>query len=1115
MCHLSVNVDNAIQCLVNSTTRNFKLPAIVEAYKQYLIGIYNVRQLPADDKYNQPLDCVKHFVNLECADIKKYLQRKEIESSWEDIMKGRLYRVQREQITISQIACKAGNSLPSLVLIRGAPGVGKTTLSWELCRRWSRGELWTDYSLVLLLRLRDENVQAASSVNDLFQLSDACLPLSVESDILSTHIQGAGILFVLEGLDELPRNVRENRNSTFIKLITGRLLPASTVLVTTRPWAITELPNICGSRLDQLIEILGFTQEQIKEYISNLIKEGEAPAELQAYFDANSYVSSAMYNPLHARIVADVFTNCHGDENKVLPTTRTELYTSYCQVLVERHLTDHPVEEEWNGDLWNLPQSLQPWFNHLCEIAYQGITKEKQRLVFFKEDIPNVRVTLGFMNSVYPLYQSPVKKLCPSYNFIHLTLQEFLAAVYIWRNQTPREQFLLFENNRRDKVYDWILMFLAGLTKFEDPWISCVLPVPRLVYSSIKASDILTKPSFNLWLHESRNVKLINLYEAVTLNVSFSRFGQKPLGLQHYIALGYLLATGKFLVEFDIYGFQKMLYRDFKDFAAVKDIVLGLRMHNQCSSQLSCLSLASNALSNDFVSSLLQCIQPSVCPQSTVRIIYTRDVPENTYFSDIFLKFIRTVEVIEFVYQAFWPNQKDYGGFLSMMFRLLGSESHLTKLIFTCTKDLRRINQNLFDFVVSSQSLNMLELRLPGSCTNLEWITVGLNVLRFKERKSKSLVPNKFFSISYSDETPSILESINLSLLTFGADLKYFIWHWVELTDVIQMTSLFQTIFNCLSLENLTIHRFSEDCNTMPGRDSRNFRAITPHSHQHWDISTLSLEGLSRHASLQEIHLPYFPGFACSIFRALQCNISVKYLVICIDYEADGIADEFGALLGSNKTLDSIEIKECHDRVGKDAFVAMMEHVSNATHLRRFGAEYHHYLFDFSMCLALCKILQNNSLQCLCIPLFLPQNISFVKPFAEALGRNSSLQILIFERYEYYSFSFLDPAPKNLYRTEISSEEMNSLGEMLMANKSLRIIHLPTKFSDCSTIIKGLAANSTIEEFRVDQSMRESAIKLADYALVGKKIVYLDRFNPVRFNIWQRSDQINPRTVRL
>ena len=347
---------------------------VIEEYRKYLTGIYNVRQLSADDKCS--FGSVKHFVNLECADISKHLNRKQIEESWEKIVKGEMNSVTREQIAINQIACKIDNSCPKLVLIKGAPGVGKTTLSWELCRRWSRGELWTDYSLVVQLQLRDENTRTATSVVDLFQCEDAGISEDIQYDIQST--QGHGVLFIFEGLDELPQVYIQDKGSIFVKLITGCLLPSSTVLITTRPWTVSDLPKSCSSRLDQLIVILGFTQEQIKEYVSTMIRMEEAPAELQIYLNAHPHICSAMYNPLYARIVVEVFR----EKGTVFPNTTTELYTAYCRVLIERHLADHPVEEEWNGDLRNLPQSLQPQFSHICKVAFQGTTKEKQQLVF-------------------------------------------------------------------------------------------------------------------------------------------------------------------------------------------------------------------------------------------------------------------------------------------------------------------------------------------------------------------------------------------------------------------------------------------------------------------------------------------------------------------------------------------------------------------------------------------------------------------------------------------------------------------------------------------------------------------------------------------------------------
>ena len=59
-------------------------------------------------------------------------------------------------------------SFPKVVLVEGAPGVGKSTFAWELCRRWTSGELLGGYSLVVLMRLRDGYAREAKTLVDHF-----------------------------------------------------------------------------------------------------------------------------------------------------------------------------------------------------------------------------------------------------------------------------------------------------------------------------------------------------------------------------------------------------------------------------------------------------------------------------------------------------------------------------------------------------------------------------------------------------------------------------------------------------------------------------------------------------------------------------------------------------------------------------------------------------------------------------------------------------------------------------------------------------------------------------------------------------------------------------------
>ena len=281
------------------------------------------------------------------------------------------------------------------------------------------------------------------------------------------------------------------------------------------------------------------------------------------------------------------------------------------------------MEEKWNGDLYQSTTiSSNLSFNHLCEIAYQGITKERQQLVFFKEDIPDGSSTLGFMNSVYPLYQSALLTASPSYNFIHLTLQEFLAAVYVWRNYTPQEQLILFETkcSSRYGQYSMILQFLAGLTKLDDPWTRCALPVPKLEgeYSMTK---VCCFSSYHIkWLYESQNVELIKTMpcEDVTYYLYSLGFELDP---QYVIALGYILANGKFQVELSLYS---------SNFTNIKNLVEGLKRYNSCSSQLKHLTIHRD-FDSQTASNLVQFIKPTVVPGLRLLLLYT------THESDLIL----------------------------------------------------------------------------------------------------------------------------------------------------------------------------------------------------------------------------------------------------------------------------------------------------------------------------------------------------------------------------------------------------------------------------------------------------------------------------------------------
>ena len=114
--------------------------------------------------------------------------------------------------------------------------------------------------------------------------------------------QGSGILFILDGFDELPKSLQ--RESYLLDLIDGDVLPESTVLITSRPSATGELLQN-SQPVQKHVEILGFTEESIEDYASSVFSsEPERLEKFKTYISAsNPAINSLMYVPLNAAII--------------------------------------------------------------------------------------------------------------------------------------------------------------------------------------------------------------------------------------------------------------------------------------------------------------------------------------------------------------------------------------------------------------------------------------------------------------------------------------------------------------------------------------------------------------------------------------------------------------------------------------------------------------------------------------------------------------------------------------------------------------------------------------------------------------------------------------------
>ena len=496
-------------------------------FTSYLKAVYGSQKFPNYEKW--PPCSSKKYINLACIEKDK-ISKKMYDKFTEASIHGNIDDIVSEKhpMEFHQIAKKLGDgSWPKLILVEGAPGVGKSTFAWKLCRKWTKGKFLSQYKLVVLLRLRDKRVREAKTLYDLIYYDipkKRCL--IVEELILSN---GKETLLLFEGYDELPTKLQKDKHSILVQIISGNSLPEATVLVTSRHSASGFIIKYNAKRISQHIEILGFTKGNIQTYINENVKDCEERQGLERYLSFYPHIRTMMYIPLNSVIVVEVYHQCH-DKNEPVPKTMTELYTSLVRTLLIRYLKYEEVMLETFEALRTYDKYEQ--FCQVCMIAYDGIANNQQ-IIFYKSDIPDGFEALDLMQEVHELYVD--KGDCVSYNFLHLTIQEYLAAVHL-SLQPVDVQIQHFKEKEAESSFEMVLRFLSGLTKFHN------YPQQDLNLILEAQGNTHEQSSLNFhWLFEAQNVEYISgvlkkdVFSVDDLSTPFEAY-----------ALGYCVAHSNF-----------------------------------------------------------------------------------------------------------------------------------------------------------------------------------------------------------------------------------------------------------------------------------------------------------------------------------------------------------------------------------------------------------------------------------------------------------------------------------------------------------------------------------------------------------------------------------------
>ena len=367
---------------------------------------------------------------------------------------------------LDQIDKETGRKKLRGILVEGAPGVGKSVLLKHIAYLWAQEKLITSCNMLFLLYLRDPAVQKIESLHSLIH---HIYPYDEESPEISSckeHLkqdEGKSLTILLDGYDEFPQNLR--KGSFIARLLRREILPSCTVVVSSRPHASTDLRRHFFCR----VEILGFSEEDQQHFIEHSLEDDEKQQqELKKYLRDHPTISNLCYIPFNMTVLLLLFKN-----NTTLPTSSTDLYSWFICLTICRYLTkcDVTLDEEIDN-LDKLPVPYREIIEQLSKLAFKALGENQ--LVFslaeIKKECPDLDIKkyvngCGLLQAVE--YFGLMTKTI-SFNFIHFSVQEFLAAYHV-RKLSQNEERSVLEKHFWNDVFLNMFAFYVALTKGQHP----------------------------------------------------------------------------------------------------------------------------------------------------------------------------------------------------------------------------------------------------------------------------------------------------------------------------------------------------------------------------------------------------------------------------------------------------------------------------------------------------------------------------------------------------------------------------------------------------------------------------------------------------------------------
>ncbi|XP_053169823.1 NLR family CARD domain-containing protein 3-like [Scomber japonicus] len=347
-----------------------------------------------------------------------------------------------------------------VVLMNGVAGVGKTFTVQKFTLDWAQRSNNQDISQLIPLPFRELNV-IKDEQHSLITL--ICHFYPTLQKLTAEKLAGCKVLFIFDGLDEsrlsLDFNTSEvvsdvtQKSSVSVlltNLIQGKMLPSAVIWITTRPAAANQIPLKC---VDRVTEVRGFTDPQKEEYFRRRFSDEEQSSTIISHIKTSRSLHIMCHIPVFCWITATVLDHMlTPDQRGELPKTLTDMYSNF--LLVQIKMKKNKYDEGHETSPQELKKADRKLLLRLGRLAFEQL--EKGNIMFYQEDleqccldVTEASVLSGVCTEIFKREKLKKKAV---YSFVHLSVQEFLAAVYMYHCYTSWNTKVLKDFLREERL---------------------------------------------------------------------------------------------------------------------------------------------------------------------------------------------------------------------------------------------------------------------------------------------------------------------------------------------------------------------------------------------------------------------------------------------------------------------------------------------------------------------------------------------------------------------------------------------------------------------------------------------------------------------------------------